>query len=103
MSGTECVFRHVGLCDHTGQQCDSPCKHRIREIDGLTYRDHFELFEKRATKRADNRLKWISVIISTVALLVSVVTAFRQDAPGSSRRERAHGGDRCNERGLGWR
>jgi len=71
MTPNECVFCHIGMCDHTGDSCKVPCRWTIRPIPGLAYRDHFDLFEKRRYQRKETWLKYIAILISIIALMIS--------------------------------
>ena len=75
MNAVDCVFRHLDECDHTGEPCQTVCKHHMKEIPSLSYRDHFDLFEKRRTSRSDARLKVLAIVVSVLALLVSLFLA----------------------------
>jgi hypothetical protein len=66
-----CVFHHNGECDHTGEACTRVCRNALIEIPGLTYRDHFEIFEKRRVQHIDRRLKHLAIVISVLALSAS--------------------------------
>ena len=69
---TECVFIHGGQCDHTALSCGQPCSLRMHRIDGLTYRDHFELYERRKAFRYDVQLKRVTLLLSLMALVLGV-------------------------------
>jgi len=73
MTSNECVFYHAGSCDHSGTLCLLNCKHVMQKIDGLTYRDHFDLFEKRRIHGIEMKVKWATIIISIAALSVSII------------------------------
>jgi hypothetical protein len=75
MEADRCVFWHGQACDHTGEKCLEPCKAAMPQIVGLTYRDHFELFEKRWDRRRMRRVTICSIIISALALVVSAIHA----------------------------
>jgi hypothetical protein len=72
ISTIECVFTHRDQCDHTGLTCNTPCKSRMQRIDGLTYRDHFEIYERRKSFRYDARLRRATLILSIAAFALSV-------------------------------
>lgn len=69
--GAFCVFAHKGTCDLTGSTCIAPCGRALPEIEGLTYRDHFELFERRQYRKRDTVVRWTTIVLSVCAILVS--------------------------------
>lgn len=87
MTSAECVFFHARSCDHTGRACTSPCRLFLREIKGLSYRDHFDIFYKRRTQRVEMRVKWVTIIISLLALTVSIANVGWQIMKDSNKSE----------------
>lgn len=71
MTSGDCAFHHSSCCDHTGRKCEKLCGVAMKPIHGLTYRDHFDIFEKRRYQRGDTRLKYITIIVSLLAFAVS--------------------------------
>jgi hypothetical protein len=72
MNSINCVFRHDGHCDHSGSVCGKPCRLQMQSIVGLSYRDHFDIYENRRIFRYDMGIKWFTLVISLIALWISV-------------------------------
>jgi len=78
MNSSHCVFFHNKTCDHTGVTCNTCCDEHLSEISLLTYRDHFEIFEKRRYEKKQLRLNKITITISIIALIISITSAVGQ-------------------------
>jgi hypothetical protein len=73
----KCVFFRDSLCEYFGGKC-GPCKNPLPQIAGLTYRDHFDVFERRRVQREERNLKLATIGVSVLALCVSFATLFWQ-------------------------
>jgi hypothetical protein len=83
----QCVFRRNDKCEYWGGTC-TPCRYPLSEIDGLSFRDHFDVYERRRMHREERRLKIAALLLSILAFCVSVGTlcwqigSIRSKAPG---------------------
>ena len=82
----DCFFNHNGICDITGTQCTS-CRFGFSQIEGIDYRDHYFIYEKRREARHETKYKYIAILISVIALLVSFWSAYQGHKTGKTNNE----------------
>jgi hypothetical protein len=70
-SEVECVFIHNQKCDFTNNEC-SACNDRVKIIEGLDYKDHYLIYEKRKQNNLEIKFKYSTIIISICAIVISI-------------------------------
>ncbi len=68
----ECYFHEDGFCIHTDKQCKRLCWSCMKEYQGLPFQVHFDTYWKRKHRRIDLTTRWMSIIVSIGALMLSL-------------------------------
>jgi len=69
----DCYFEKDGYCLHSLKTCKKICKFAVREFEGFSFRDHFDIFLRQKEINRDFKIRWLAVYISFLALIVSFI------------------------------
>jgi hypothetical protein len=79
-SKEECAFHADGFCLLDDRECEQISRSAMRRYEGLSLSDYLELHRQRQQRRADLWFQWVSLMVSVLALCISVASLMRSQA-----------------------
>lgn len=65
-----CAFYENEYCKLSDKYCDKVCRLFVKKYSGLSFLDHFNICIRRKEKRVDLIIRWVSIIVAIVSLII---------------------------------
>jgi hypothetical protein len=71
---TDCFFYLNEYCKISGRYCRNICRGYTKKFEGLSFKDHLDLYNRKNDKTIDLLIRWITISIAFISVIVALIS-----------------------------